>query len=396
MTPVVITGIGVVSPLGCSVGEIAHRFAAGERAQPTGQTDDSAFAVADIPLTVVPADKRTHIGRLDRFCRLLLTASYLAVDEARLPIVAGEADRIGLSFGTGLGCLLTNAEYNLKVVDGGPAAASPRLFAYTVSSAPAGEVSIALGIKGPNVTAHMGLAAGLGAVGYGFDLIQMGHADVVLAGGADAAGPALTQALADMQLLKSAEHAEPFRDAAPGVCPSEGAAVVVLERLDRARHRGAPVWGRIDGYAAGFEPTLTHREPTPRGLTATVERALRTAGRSAADIGAVYASAHGTPIDEVERAGLIGALGAGSRALLFAPKVAFGEAFGASGVLALALAAGLGRQGAPLADGLAYDLRAQTIPGAEAAHRLRQVEVVMLHALCYSGNVASLVLRRDA
>src|SRR5439155_3593013 len=131
-----------------------------------------------------------------------------------------------LSFGTGFGCLLTDAAYYQKVVEHGLAAASPRLFAYTVSSAAAGEVSIALGVKGPNVTTHMGFAAGLGAVGYGFDLIQMGKADVVLAGGADVIGPALVTALQDMDLLKPRSAARPFRDAVPGVYPSEAAVVL--------------------------------------------------------------------------------------------------------------------------------------------------------------------------
>ena len=153
-------------------------------------------AVVEIPLDIIPADKRTHTGRLDRLCRLFLSAAYLAVDAAALRIDEEDAERMGLSFGTGLGCLLTNAEYNQKLVAHGPAAASPRLFAYTVSSAAAGEVSIALGIKGPNVTAHAGLAAGLQAIGYGFDLIRTGKADVVLAGGADALGEALVRGLA--------------------------------------------------------------------------------------------------------------------------------------------------------------------------------------------------------
>jgi hypothetical protein len=134
----------------------------------------------DIPVDVIPADKRPRIGRLDRLCRLFLSASYLAARDLPGAFDGEAGERVGLSFGTGLGCLLTNAEYYEKVIEHGPAAASPRLFAYTVSSAAAGEVSIALGIKGPNVTQHMGFAAGLGALGYGCDLIAMGKADEIV------------------------------------------------------------------------------------------------------------------------------------------------------------------------------------------------------------------------
>jgi 3-oxoacyl-[acyl-carrier-protein] synthase II len=299
---------------------------------------------------------------------MLLSASFLAVDSAALAIGDDESDRIGLSFGTGFGCLLTNAEYYEKVVAQGPSAASPRLFAYTVSSAAAGEVSIALGIRGPNITAHMGFAAGLGAVGYGVDLIQMGKADVVLAGGADVIGPPLLDTLREMELLKDHAQAQPFRDAVPGVCPSEGAAVFVLERAERARARGARVWGRIDGYAAGFEPTLTRREPDRSGLVATMQRALRAAGHQPEEVRIVMTSAHGTPIDRVERAAIEAVFGAGANVRIVSPKACLGETFGASGALALCLAA------------------ADSGPGRDS--------VVLINSVCYSGAVVSLALTR--
>ncbi len=396
MQPVVITGFGVVSPLGHSIEALTRNFAAGARAQhaaPLPPVDGAQ--IGDIPADAIPADKRSRVGRLDRLCRFLLSASYLAVDAAGLSAGFDDAERVGLSFGTGLGCLLTNAEYNQKVVEQGPAAASPRLFAYTVSSAAAGEVSIALGIKGPNVTSHMGFAAGAGAVGYGFDLIQMGKADLVLAGGADVNGPALVQGLRDMNLLKSADHARPFRDAIPGVWPSEGAVVAVLERADLARRRGARCWGRIDGYAAGFEPTLTRTAPDRAGIVATMRRALALSPYTPGDVGMIFASAHGTPIDAVERDAMAEVFGPRSDALVLAPKAALGECFGASGVLALALGAGLLRDAAPCAEGLGFTVDGRTLDEREVERRRRAVAVVMVNALCYSGNIVSLMFGRE-
>jgi 3-oxoacyl-(acyl-carrier-protein) synthase len=345
--------------------ELARRFAAGERAA----SDADGSRIEAIPLAAVPADRRARIGRLDRISQLFLAASCLAVQDAALALPSNDAERVGLSFGTGLGCLLSNAEFYGRVVEQGAAAASPRLFASTVSSAAAGEVSIALGIHGPNATSHMGLAAGLGAIGYGADLIQMDKADVMLAGGADASGPALVRALRDMRLLKGPDAARPFHDTVPGVWPSEGAVVAVLERADRAVARRARVWGHVEGYAAGFEPTLTERAPQRDGITGTLRRALAAAGCAAGMIGTVVVSAHGTPLDAVERAACEDVLGRDGVRVI-APKRALGECFGASGPLGVVLALGLSEQTAGTA--------------------------TLVSAVCYSGSVCAMVVRRDA
>jgi len=403
---VLITGIGMVSPLGLSPPELAARFTAGECAiRPLGDSPGVYGAsVADIPLSMIPDAQRARTGRLDRLCRLFLAAAYLAADSAQLDISGADAERVGLSFGSGLGCLLTNAEYNQKLVEQGPAAASPRLFAYTVSSAAAGEISIALGIKGPNVTMHMGSAAGLGAVGYGYDLIRMGKADVVLAGGADACGAALVHGLHDMRLLKRDSGARPFHDRLPGLYPSEAAAVLVLERGDRARRRQARCWGRIDGYAAGFEPTLTRRNRVATGLREAMQRALAASGHAAAAVDFVLTSAHATAVDDTERAALAAVFGPGapphpSSPLLFAPKAAWGECFAAHGVLSLALAAAW-LQAPPhaVAEHLALELDGGSGVRAagDAPARLQHAQLAMVHALCYSGPTVTLLLRRES
>ena len=208
-----------------------------------------------------------------------MTASFLAVDDAGLALPLVRPERVGLAFGTGLGCLLSDAEFYEKVVAHGAPAASPRVFAYTVSSAAAGEVTIALGIHGPNTTRHMGMAAGAGALGYAADLIRAGRADVVLAGGADAHDVPLAEALRDMGLLKSAEQARPFVDATPGVWPSEGAAIAVLESAAHATARGAGLRARVLGHGEGFEPTLTSLAPIADGVVGAMRRALRDQAR---------------------------------------------------------------------------------------------------------------------
>ncbi len=369
---VVVTGLGVVSPLGCTAGELARRVAAGERA-PAGP---DGTMIETIPLDVVPAAARTRIGRLDRVCRLALAAAYLAVDDAALPLPLVAPERVGLLFGTGLGCLLSDAEFFDKIVAQGPAAASPRVFAYTVSSAAAGEVSIALGVHGPNATLHMGLAAGAGALGQAADLIRTGRADVVLAGGADAHDAPLAAALRDMGLLKGPEQARPFVDAVPGLWPSEGAVVAVLERAGHAVARGARVRARLAAHAAGFEPTLTSHAPQPDGLTAVLRQVVEAGPQPAL----VLASAHGTPLDAVERAALAAA-GLGEVPVV-APKAALGDAFGASSALAAALATAWLANPVTLAPGVVCG-------NARTPHTAGPI---LISALCPGGSTAALLL----
>jgi len=392
---VVITGFGVVSPLGDTMQDVVARVCAGESAvRPIPELGlDGAWGamVGDVPLEAEAQADKPRAGRLDRLSRLFLAASYRAVGAAGLHLADEDRERVGLSFGTGLGCLLTNAEYNEKIVAAGPSAASPRLFAYTVSSAAAGEVSIALGIRGANVTMHAGFAAGVQAIGYAYDLLQAGKADVVLAGGADALGPAVVRGLADMHLLRS-RPAAPFEDAVPGFEPSEGAVVAVLERRDRAERRGARCLARVEGYAMGFEPTLTHRRRESTGLQHAMTGALRQSGRTPQEVGAVITSAHGTPIDAVEVEALA-AVFRDCQPALFAPKRAWGECCGASGALGATLATALLQQPIRVADGVTWTLADDQVrPGSGPLDRLG---VAMVHALCYSGTTVALLVGHE-
>ncbi len=381
MRDVAITGVGVVSPLGHSLAELTRRVAAGEVAA----GDAAGVQVADIPLAVLPAAARVRSGRLDRVCRLALAAAYLAVDDARLSLPLVRPERVGLSLGTGLGCLLSDAEFYEKVVVQGAAAASPRVFAYTVSSAAAGEISIALGIRGPNATAHMGwTTAGIGALGYAADLIRLGKADIVLAGGVDANGAALSEALRDMGLIKQRPAARPFLDSIPGVRPSEGAMVAVLEGAETAAARGARTYARLAGHAAGFEPSLTRPLRDPAGVAAVLRRAVEVAGVGRPAV--VFASPHGTPLDAVERDALRAALG-DQAVPVIAPKAALGETFGAGGALATALAIGLRVGPTVLAPGVALDLAGHAWPSAALGSG-----PALVSAVCYTGSVAALVV----
>jgi 3-oxoacyl-[acyl-carrier-protein] synthase II len=384
---IVITGFGVVCPLASNRHDLLDRFRRGERVAASAQLAGRGALVESVPVDAIPADQRARIGRLDRLCRMVLSASYLAMDDAGLsPPGAGsdyDRERSAISFGTGLGCLLTNATYNSRIIEAGPRAASPRLFAYTVSSAAAGEVSIALGMRGPNLTSHHGLAAGLGALGYGADLIDLGRADMVLAGGADALSVEIVEGLDALGVLAPAHGRDAPAGLRAGLFPAEAAVVAVLEDGERARARGARVLARLEGYAAGFEPTLVAHNPQPDGIRATAARALERSRRSAAEVDEVWPAASGTALERVEHDAIFDALGAASPAVSVPSKPALGETFGAAGMLALVLAAGRARP----TEADTASIGARNGAGARIA---------MIHSLCYSGNsVATVVSTGD-
>jgi 3-oxoacyl-(acyl-carrier-protein) synthase len=218
-----------------------------------------------LPTAVLPTELRERISRLERFSGLALATGFSALGDAGLAAPA-QRERAGVVLGTAFGCFLTNAEYQQRFAAGGAAAASPRLFAATVSNAAAGEVSIALGLAGPGITLTAGSASGTLALGHAAALVAAGDSDVVLAGGVDAVGPALAA----------------FLDAGGlpvGGPVDEAAAFVVLEPVPAARRRGRRVRGVVLGYGAGFEPDPA-AEDAGEGLAHAVRTALALAGTS--------------------------------------------------------------------------------------------------------------------
>jgi 3-oxoacyl-[acyl-carrier-protein] synthase II len=335
---VAITGAGVVTPLGVAP-DVWSKASGGERA---------SGAIASIPLASLPEPVQARAARAERVTQLVLAAGGAALDEAGLGRTEGVPDpSLGVVLGTAFGCFLTNAAFESRFAEGGAPAASPRLFAATVSNAAAGELGIAYRLGGPGITLTAGAAAGLVALGHATDLLRAGRAGALVAGGMDAIGDTLVRWLDDGGL-------------AIGRPASEAAALLVLESDDAARARGARVLGLIAGYASGFEP-----EPRAAGagdgLAATVEAALADAG-VAPD---VVVRAAPPVLAALEERALGRALG-GTPPRSIDPKDVFGETFGAAGPLGL----------------LAALAAAQ--PGA----------VILVLDVCASGHVAALVTRR--
>jgi 3-oxoacyl-[acyl-carrier-protein] synthase II len=213
----------------------------------------SAGAAPEAALEALPTAVQARATRAERITQLVLAAGGSALDRAGLAATEGPArPELGVVIGTAFGCALTNAAYAARLVDGGPAAASPRLFAATVSNAAAGELSIAYRLGGPCVTLTAGAAAGLAALAHAVDMLRAGRATGLVAGGVDAFGDQLGMADA-------------------GLCaPADGAALFVLD----AGGGGARL-GAILGCALGFGAA---------SVDAVVGDALAEAGVAHADV----------------------------------------------------------------------------------------------------------------
>jgi 3-oxoacyl-[acyl-carrier-protein] synthase II len=265
-----------------------------------------------VPAASVPAEWRERVGRVERISALALAAGFQAVEQAGIDVGA-RRDDAGVVLGTAFGCFLTNAEFQRRVAAGGPSAASPRLFAATVSNAAAGELGIALGFAGPGITLSAGGASATAALGHAAALIERGAAQLLLAGGVDAGGPALASFIAAGGL----EVGAPLREAA---------ALAVIEPAELALRRGARVRGLLVGHGTGFEP-----EPNAagRGLERAIAHAL---DGIRGDVVAIASAASPAMRALGERAATA-VLGRPVRQLAFAGDV--GHAMGASGGEAL-------------------------------------------------------------
>src|SRR5262249_40920329 len=166
----------------------------------------------------LPPGLAQRASRVERVSQLALVAGHRALRDASLEVGEG-APRpgLGVALGTALGCFLTNAAHQRRLIDGGPASASPRLFAATVSNAAAGELTIALRLGGPNVTLTSGVTSGLAAIAHGAGLLRRGQAAAMLSGGMDALGEPVHAWLAQGGLLGARRRG------------MEGAGVVGLE-----------------------------------------------------------------------------------------------------------------------------------------------------------------------
>lgn len=301
---VVVTGMGVLTSLGADLNTFWNNLLAGK----SGVSLIEAFDTTDYPTKIAaevknfnPEDHgidKKDARRMDRFVQFAMAASLYAIKDADLRIGENaEADRVGVSIGSGIGGLATWEDQHTILMEKGPRRVSPFFIPMMIANMASGQVSIATGAKGPNTTAVTACATGTHSIGDSFKMIQRGDADVMICGGAEATIRPIAMAGFSNMRAMSTRNDEPEKASRPfdaerdGFVMGEGAGVLVLESLEHAKRRGARIYAEVIGY--GMSGDAYHiTDPDPDGAARCMARALKDAGIAPEAVG--YINAHGT------------------------------------------------------------------------------------------------------
>lgn len=343
---VVITGMGIISPLGIGIDEYWQSLSTGRSGVgPITQFDASGYKVriaAEVK-DFEPTDyvDRKSARRMDRFAQLSVAAAGRAAENAGLD-VAADAENIGVLVASGIGGVKTFEKETAVLLEKGPDRISPFFIPMEIANMASAQVSIHLGARGPVSTVCTACSAAANAIGDAFEIVKRGAADVMLTGGSEASiSPVGIAAFAQMGAL-SARNDEPERASRPfdsgrdGFVMGEGSAILVLEERERALARGARVLAEVVGYgmtADAFHMSLP--EPSGENQARAMLAALQEAGLKPADID--YINAHGTstpPGDRIETLSIKLALGDhAGKVAVSSTKSMMGHCLGASGAL---------------------------------------------------------------
>ncbi|RMF14299.1 MAG: beta-ketoacyl-[acyl-carrier-protein] synthase family protein [Candidatus Dadabacteria bacterium] len=350
---VVISGIGVFSPSGVSVGELEQQIFSGRSALRTetfrSSVDECICAVAAAPEVIPGLDSRQR-RRLDRFCQMALYAACQASEEARLT-ASGFPATSGIFWGSGFGGIISLTEQLEILQQRGCRRVSPLVVPAVIANAAAAHIAETFEIRGPSLTFTTACAASGQAIGEAWTRVASGELDVAIAGGSEAALTTIAAAgfLNARALARQADDVRPFGEGRSGFALAEGACALILEPLEQALERRAPVYAEVLGYGTATDAWhITEPDPKGRGAERAIREALRSAGLHPRTIDYVNAHATGTVVgDRVEAEVIARVYGTGEEApTVSSTKGLTGHLLGAAGaieaaVTALALRTGL-------------------------------------------------------
>jgi 3-oxoacyl-[acyl-carrier-protein] synthase II len=309
---VVVTGLGLITPLGTGLEKTWKALCAGQsgirritRFDPTDYPAQIAGEVNDFNAADY-IDKK-EIKKMDLFIHYAVGASQMAMDDAGLKVTAENAERVGVYVGAGIGGLAAIEHYHTILQEKGPDRVSPFFIPMVIINLASGQIAIKFGAKGPNSCAVTACATGNHCIGDAFRLIQRGDADAMLAGGTEAAiTPLAVAGFASARAL-SRRNDEPERASRPfdrdrdGFVLGEGAGVLVLEELESAQRRGARIYAEVVGYAMTADAYhITSPPDDAEGAVRCMELAFKDARIAKDEVGYVNAHATSTFADKLE------------------------------------------------------------------------------------------------
>ena len=407
---IVVTGIGVVSPVGVGktnywsslvsgisgVGRITHF-------DPTGFDVQIAAEVKGFDVTNWIERKESR--RMDRFVHFGVAAALDAIEDAGLKITPANAERVGVLVGSGIGGLQTLEDQVKVLIQNGPSKISPFLIPMMIADMASGHISIITGAKGPNSTVVTACATGAHALGDSLEIIRRGAADVMICGGTEAAVTQVGVAgFGNMKAMTSkyndnpTKASRPFEAGRDGFVIGEGAGVVVLESLEHAEARGAHIYCELGGYGmSGDAYHMTQPAAGGEGVARAMVAALKDADVQPEMVG--YINAHGTstPLnDKNETAALKSVFGDYAYKLaVSSTKSMTGHLLGGAGGIE-AVAAALAIHTGVLPPTINYDnpdpdCDLDYIPNVA---RTQQVEVAVSNNSGFGGHNAVIVMKR--
>jgi 3-oxoacyl-[acyl-carrier-protein] synthase II len=346
MKKVVITGMGVVSPLGCELGTFWDRLTAGQSGIGLIDKFDTTDHGVKIAGQVVDYDADPYMDskeqrRVDEFCRFAIVASQLAVDDSGLQLDVEDKDRIGVIVGSGIGGLQTLETQHNVMLKRGPRRCSPFMIPQMITNMAAGMVAIRHGCRGANYAVVSACASAAHCIGEAVNIIRRGDADVIMAGGSEAAVSALGIAGFNSMKALSTRNDEPQKASRPfdaerdGFVMGEGGAIVILEEMERAKARGATIYCEVGGFGMTCDAYhMTAPSETGEGAARAMKQAVADAGMNAEDVD--YVNAHGTstPLnDKIETRAIKTALGEDNarKVMISSSKSMTGHMLGAAG-----------------------------------------------------------------
>ncbi|MCZ8374288.1 MAG: beta-ketoacyl-ACP synthase II [Beijerinckiaceae bacterium] len=414
---VVVTGLGMVTPLGCGVEASWSGILAGTSAARRIETFDVSDIAAKIACIIPrgegpnafrpdewmdPKDQR----KVDEFIVFAMAAAKQALDDAGWhPSSYDDQAATGVIVGSGIGGLTGINETALLLAEKGPRRISPFFIPGRLINLASGYISIAHGLKGPNHSVVTACSTGAHAIGDGARMIALGDADVMVAGGTESPISRLSMAgFAACRALSTAFNDDPTRASRPydkdrdGFVMGEGAGVVVLEELEHARARGARIYAEIVGYGmSGDAYHITSPSEDGDGAYRCMKAALKRAGLTPGDLD--YINAHGTstPLgDEIELGAVLRLLGnhAGNISMS-STKSSTGHLLGAAGAIeAIFSILAIRDQVAPPTINLDNPSVETTIDLVPHTPRKRKIDVALSNSFGFGGTNASLVMRR--